>query len=104
MADETVNGENDSDDDVVIEGEKQVLKCPLTLQFFRVPYSNDICPHTFERDAIINYINDQGVPYQPPTQRGQRRLPPTGPKRAKCPQTGCDKVIPIVSTHEQVLT
>jgi hypothetical protein len=58
------------------------------LRYFEEPYSNNICPHTFEKSAIIDYVRNQGVAF---TQRGHTA--PSGPKRAKCPQSGCEQVI-----------
>ncbi len=79
------NGDEDSDDEVVIESATTNLKCCLTLQYFEEPYSTDICPHTFEKSAIIEFGRVGATSFV--GQNGQR-----GEPRFKCPQTGCDKV------------
>lgn len=92
--DNTNNNDDDDDDDdddeIQIAGFTQNLRCPLTLQAFTEPYSNNKCKHTFEKSAIIEYINDQGTVFHPPQQAGQARR--AGHRQAKCPQTGCDQV------------
>jgi hypothetical protein len=50
-----VTGANE-DDDLVVEREIIDLKCPLSLQIMKEPYSNHQCKHTFERAAIIEFI------------------------------------------------
>lgn len=82
--DNTNNGEEDSDDDIVIESATTNLKCPLTLQYFIEPYSTNICPHTFEKFAIVEYYNKNGVVFNGPGSDGKKRF--------KCPQSGCDQV------------
>lgn len=75
----------DSDEDVVIESATTNLKCTFTLQYFKEPYSNNLCPHTFEKYAIVDYINDSGTSFS--QSNGQR-----GEKRASCTIPGCGKV------------
>lgn len=75
------NGDEDSDDEIVIESATTNLKCCLTLRYFEEPYSTNICPHTFEKTAIIEYYQSNGVVFGG-----------DGVKRFKCPQSGCDKV------------
>ncbi|CAK7267646.1 hypothetical protein SEPCBS57363_002692 [Sporothrix epigloea] len=70
------NGAEDEDDDLVVQREVISLKCPLSLVTMVDPYRSKLCKHTFERDAIIEYL--RGGP--PAT----RNLP------KKCPQTGCE--------------
>ncbi|KAI5300953.1 hypothetical protein KEM56_002076 [Ascosphaera pollenicola] len=44
----------DSDDDEIqISREKQSLKCPITLLPFKQPVTSKRCPHSFEKDAIV---------------------------------------------------
>lgn len=73
--------DEDSDDEVVIASVSKDLKCPLTLKYFDVPFSNNICPHTFEKYAIEDYARTESRDYKD----GQGR-------RFKCPQSGCEKV------------
>ncbi|KAK5652714.1 hypothetical protein OQA88_9567 [Cercophora sp. LCS_1] len=56
----------DEDDDLVVEREIIDLKCPLSLQVMKEPYSNRKCKHTFDKSAVLDYMQ---------TNRG----------RAKCP-------------------
>ncbi|KAK3303508.1 zinc-finger of the MIZ type in Nse subunit-domain-containing protein [Chaetomium strumarium] len=56
----TVEDAADEDDELVVEREILDLKCPLSLQRFKEPYSNHQCKHTFEKDAIMQFIRDNG--------------------------------------------
>ena len=88
---DNANNESDEEDDVIIASATTNLKCPLTLQMFVEPYSNNICSHSFEKSAIIAYHYENGVAFAPPNQRrGQRTA--EGPKQVKCPSVGCDAV------------
>ncbi|KAH6843082.1 zinc-finger of the MIZ type in Nse subunit-domain-containing protein [Chaetomium sp. MPI-CAGE-AT-0009] len=48
------------DDDLVVEREIIDLKCPLSLQIMKEPYSNQKCRHTFEKMAIMEFIQSNG--------------------------------------------
>jgi len=48
------------DDDLVVEREIIDLKCPLSLQKMKEPYSNHQCKHTFEKAAIVEFIQSNG--------------------------------------------
>jgi hypothetical protein len=48
------------DDDLVVEREIIDLKCPLSLQVMKEPYSNHQCKHTFEKAAIMEFIRSSG--------------------------------------------
>ena len=94
QANTTDNTNNDDDDDVIIARATKNLKCPLTLQLFKEPYSNHVCNHTFEKSAILEYHQANAVAFMAPSQprgRGQRP-PPGGARQVKCPQTGCEAV------------
>jgi len=52
--------EANDDDDLVVEREIIDLKCPLSLQIMKEPYSNHQCKHTFEKAAIIEFISSNG--------------------------------------------
>lgn len=97
------NEESDEEDDVIIASATKNLKCPLTLQMFVEPYSNNVCSHSFEKATIIEYLDANGVAFAPPNQRrGQRTA--QGPKQVKCPTVGCDAVsrhlkLPYLSTN-----
>jgi SUMO ligase MMS21 Smc5/6 complex component len=82
--DNTNNGDEESDDEIIIESATTNLKCCLTLQYFKEPYSTNICPHTFEKFAIVEYYDKNGTVFQGPGSDDKKRF--------KCPQSGCDKV------------
>ena len=60
--------DGDEDDDIVVQREHISLKCPLTFTEFVEPYSNNKCKHTFEKEAILDYLR--------------------GGQEKQCPQTG----------------
>ncbi|KAM0741769.1 hypothetical protein ACQRIT_004626 [Beauveria bassiana] len=66
------HGGNDSDDDIAVAREVTSLRCPLSLEEFVQPYSNRKCKHTFEEEAIRNYLPAGG--------------------QVQCPQAGCVQV------------
>jgi len=90
---DNTNDDDDDDDEVIIARATTNLKCPITLQMFKEPYSNNVCKHTFEKSAILDYHRENAVAFMPPSQRGRgQRQHAQGPKQVKCPQTGCDAV------------
>ncbi|OQE47515.1 hypothetical protein PENCOP_c001G01487 [Penicillium coprophilum] len=65
----------DSDDDIAIERERISLKCPLTLTPYQDPVTSTKCPHSFEREAIMDMIKRSPTTIPPPaSRRGQRRV------------------------------
>ncbi|KAJ5513366.1 hypothetical protein N7463_002918 [Penicillium fimorum] len=65
----------DSDDDIAIERERISLKCPLTLTPYQDPVTSTKCPHSFEREAIMDMISHSQTTIAPPaSRRGQRRV------------------------------
>ena len=69
----TADMADESDDDLEVARETISLKCPLTLRLMDEPYSNHKCKHTFEKEAILDYLSAQTEAMQ-------------------CPQTGCSQV------------
>jgi AAA ATPase containing von Willebrand factor type A (vWA) domain len=64
-----------SDDDIAIERERISLKCPLTLTPYQDPMTSTKCPHSFEREAIMDMIKRSPTTIAPPaSRRGQRRV------------------------------
>jgi hypothetical protein len=94
MASQANNTEqaDDEDDDIQMTGAVSSLKCPLTLQTFTEPYSNNKCKHTFEKSAILEFHRTNAVAFPDPSQRQRSRAGPQGPKLLKCPERGCDAV------------
>lgn len=66
--------EDEEDDDLVIAKEHIDILCPLSMVVMDKPYTSNICKHTFNKPAIMQFLR---------AQPGQK---------AKCPQTGCSKV------------
>ncbi|KAH9214112.1 zinc-finger of the MIZ type in Nse subunit-domain-containing protein [Leptodontidium sp. 2 PMI_412] len=81
--DNTNNGDG-SDDEVIIASASESLKCPLTLQYFKNPVTNNKCKHTIDREALEGYHRTEGRLYQ--GSHNNRKV-------AKCPQTGCDTMV-----------
>lgn len=53
----------DSDDDLIVAGVSDSLKCPITLRDFEEPFSNNKCKHTFEKSAIVGMLTrENGAP------------------------------------------
>ena len=49
---------NDNDEsDVEVASERISIKCPLTLLPMRDPLTSTKCPHSFEKDAILDMIS-----------------------------------------------
>jgi hypothetical protein len=86
--DNTGNGSDYSDDEVIIESATTNLKCPLTLLMFVEPWSNKKCPHTYEKAAFLGYFETEARAFQP----SQRRGPVPSVRQVKCPETGCEAV------------
>lgn len=82
----------EDDDDVIIASATTNLKCPLTLQLFVEPYSNNVCKHSFEKEAIISYHRDNAVAFIQASQRRGPRPQGQGPRQVNCPALGCDAV------------
>jgi hypothetical protein len=68
-------------DDIAIERERISLKCPLTLTSYVDPVTSTKCPHSFEREAIMDMINRSQATIAPPAaRREQQRI-----RMVKCP-------------------
>ncbi|KAI1088272.1 zinc-finger of the MIZ type in Nse subunit-domain-containing protein [Rostrohypoxylon terebratum] len=72
-------GEEDEDEDeeLVIAGEQLDIHCPLSMAVMQDPYTSSVCKHTFEKNSITQFLMNQPG------------------RRARCPQTGCNKVVTI---------
>ncbi|KAG0645992.1 Non-structural maintenance of chromosomes element 2 [Hyphodiscus hymeniophilus] len=82
------SNDDESDDDVIIERASISLKCPLTLQMFKEPYSNDKCKHVYEKSAILEFLDQNGTAF------GRH-----GPKQIKCIQVGCETMLEASDFH-----
>lgn len=69
-------GEDESDDDIQISREKRSFRCPLSLVALTNPYTCRRCKHSFQKEAIYDYLQITG-----PNSRGIEK---------GCPESGCD--------------
>lgn len=65
------------DDDIVVDKATISTRCPITFQQFKEPYTSVKCPHTFEKNAILDMI------------RANRNR---GFPGIDCPVSGCQQV------------
>ncbi|KAH6678857.1 zinc-finger of the MIZ type in Nse subunit-domain-containing protein [Plectosphaerella plurivora] len=78
-ADHDAEDDEEEDDDIVIEGEHQSYVCPLSMQQITEPFSNHKCRHTFQKQSIVEWLNETGY-------RGRER---------QCPTPGCDQTFTL---------
>lgn len=76
----------EDDDDIVIDKATVSVRCPITFQQFKEPYTSKKCPHSFEKTAILEFIR-----------RSNQRVGNSGPrglgeKAIQCPVQGCEQV------------
>lgn len=77
-------GDADSDDDIAVSKATISTKCPLTLQEFKNPLTSTKCPHSFEKEAILQMIS----------QAQARPVNGGRPEEAvQCPVSGCSKLL-----------
>lgn len=86
ITDSTQRGDFDDDDDIIVDKATISTRCPLTFQQFKDPYTSTKCPHTFEKNAILDMIRMSANRIGGGGQRGQ------GEKAVECPLTGCSQV------------
>lgn len=70
--------DSDSDSDIEIAQAKQSYNCPLTLKRFEHPVTSTVCPHSFEKAAVEDYLR---------TSRGS----------ASCPVPGCSQQVTLAT-------
>lgn len=91
----TITNLSGDDDDIVMDRATISTRCPLTFQQFKEPYSSSKCPHTFEKNAILEMIRKSNI------RLGVGR----GTDRAvECPVAGCSQVRSSLSTRPQSLS
>ncbi|KAI8958727.1 zinc-finger of the MIZ type in Nse subunit-domain-containing protein [Daldinia sp. FL1419] len=74
------DGAESDDEDLIVAEEHLDIHCPLSMIIMKDPYTSTGCKHTFEKDAIIQFVR-------------------ASHGRARCPQTGCNKEITISDLH-----
>lgn len=52
--------DDDEDSDIEIAQAKQSYNCPLTLKRFEHPVTSTVCPHSFEKSAVEDYLKASG--------------------------------------------
>ncbi|KAF2649888.1 hypothetical protein K491DRAFT_159985 [Lophiostoma macrostomum CBS 122681] len=89
-------GDADDDDDIIMDRATVSTRCPLTFQQFKDPYTSKKCPHTFEKNAILEFIR-----------RSQTRIGGNGrgpgERAIQCPVNGCDEIISASDLYEDVV-
>ncbi|KAI4179824.1 MAG: hypothetical protein L6R41_007619 [Letrouitia leprolyta] len=73
----------DSDLDIQIAREKRSIRCPITLLPMHDPLTSTLCPHSFEKSAILSMLDSSTTRID--EVRGVRN---SGEKAIKCPE--CD--------------
>ena len=69
--------DSDSDADIQVAREKRSIRCPLTL----LPLTSTLCPHSFERSAILSMLDASTV-----RANAAPSAPRNGEKAIKCPE------------------
>ena len=82
----TQRGDFDDDDDIVMDKATVSTRCPITFQQFKEPVTSSKCPHTFEKQAIMDMIRLSS------NRLGGGANRAAGEKSVSCPVTGCDQV------------
>lgn len=85
------SGDEESDDDIAIAREVLSTKCPLTLKEFNDPVTSTKCPHTFERDAIKQLIQESTTDVDGNPLRGRNRTN----QAVNCPVGGCSAMLTV---------
>ena len=71
----------DDDDDIDVLSERISIKCPITLVPMKDPVSSTKCPHSFEKSAILDMLNQSVIRVGGSNRRGAQN----GQKAVKCP-------------------
>lgn len=66
----------EEDSDIEIAQEKQSYTCPLTLRSFKNPVTSTLCPHSFEKLGVEDYLKKSGG-------------------SASCPVSGCSQLLTL---------
>ncbi|KAI1429733.1 zinc-finger of the MIZ type in Nse subunit-domain-containing protein [Xylaria sp. FL1777] len=74
--------EDDEEEDLVIAEEHISIYCPLSMVVMGEPYTSNVCKHTFNKPAIVQFLRAQPG------------------HKATCPQTGCDKDISLKDFYD----
>ncbi|KAF2026582.1 hypothetical protein EK21DRAFT_115638 [Setomelanomma holmii] len=83
----TQRGDFDDDDDIIMDKATISTRCPITFQQYKEPYTSVKCPHTFEKNAILEMIRTS------PNKTGVGGPGGRGVKCVECPVTGCSQLL-----------
>ena len=100
--DHDIQSGEEQDSDFEIRSERIDTRCPLTLKPLANPWKSTVCPHSFEKDDMINFIRASENYRLTPEQRAEvarlrraddkvRRTKEIGVPQAGCPI--CNKLI-----------
>jgi hypothetical protein len=92
----TQRGDFDNDD-IIMDKATISTRCPLTFQQFKEPYTSTKCPHTFEKNAIVEMIRTSKHAIGAGGPRG------AGVKAVNCPVAGCDQVSRLLQCRLLIL-
>lgn len=94
-------GEDEDDSDLEIASERVSTKCPITLLTFKSPLTSTKCPHSFEKEAILDMLRTttEYLPFTPDQQveidrvssaaAKERKKKEMGTPMVKCPVCSC---------------
>lgn len=82
------NIDEDDESDLEVTSERISIKCPITLRPMKEPVSSTICPHSFEKTAILEMMERSTI-----TVDGSRWRRGVG-KALKCPECGVVSYLP----------
>ncbi|KAH9876573.1 hypothetical protein J1614_003704 [Plenodomus biglobosus] len=83
----------DSDDDLIVDKATISTRCPLTYQRFREPWTSTKCPHTFEKNAILEMIRGSANRVPAPGGGGSGGGARALEKVVECPIQGCSQML-----------
>ncbi|KAH7074086.1 zinc-finger of the MIZ type in Nse subunit-domain-containing protein [Paraphoma chrysanthemicola] len=83
----TQRGDLDDDDDIIMDKATISTRCPITFQQYKEPYTSTKCPHTFEKNAILEMIRSS------PNMVGGAGPGGRGVKGVSCPVAGCSQML-----------
>lgn len=100
------NSAMDEDTEIQMTSDVRSVKCPLTVRYFEEPMTSTLCPHSFEKAAILAFIrnSDKHLPLTADQETQLNTRHPRGskgrtqaehymlnrnPKCVQCPVPGC---------------
>lgn len=56
--DEEPSNLHNEDTEIQMTSDVRSMKCPLTMRYFEEPMTSTLCPHSFEKNAILTFIRE----------------------------------------------